>query len=83
VLNALLLEEPTEGVDAGARDDLYENLRGALHKHRFGILWSSSDLDELVKMSDRLLVMAAGRIVKEFVGGEATQEAVLSAAQGV
>jgi ABC-type sugar transport system ATPase subunit len=80
-LNALLLEEPTEGVDAGAREDLYNNLRTALHQHGFGILWSSSDLDELIEMSDRLLVMAAGRIVKEFVGCEATQETILSAAQ--
>jgi ABC-type sugar transport system ATPase subunit len=80
-LSLLLLEEPTEGVDAGARADLYANLRSAVLAHRFGILWSSSDLDELVEMADRVIVMAAGRVVRELSGAEIAAETILSAAQ--
>jgi ribose transport system ATP-binding protein len=80
-LNALLLEEPTEGVDAGARRDLYNNLRLATETHGFGVLWSSSDLDELVEMADRVLVMAGGRIVKELSGSDITPPSILAAAQ--
>jgi ABC-type sugar transport system ATPase subunit len=82
-LSLLLLEEPTEGVDAGARADLYANLRTAVAAHSFGILWSSSDLEELVGMADRVLVMASGRIVGELSGGRITAEAILSAAQDI
>ena len=79
-LRLLLLDEPTEGVDVGARTDLYQNLQESREEYGFGILWSSSDTEELVKVSHRVLVMAAGMIVAELQGTEMVEHAILARA---
>ena len=57
----LLLDEPTRGVDIGARAELYEVIRG-LAEQGIGILVSSSDTEELVGLADRILVFRGGRV---------------------
>ena len=79
-LRVLLLDEPTEGVDVGARTDLYQNLQESREEYGFGILWSSSDTEELVKVSHRVLVMAAGIIVAELQGTDMVEHAILARA---
>jgi len=64
----LLLEEPTSGVDIGAKEEIH-NLIDALVAEGMAVLLVSSDLPELVGMSDRILVMREGRIVGEFPRG--------------
>jgi len=75
----LLLDEPTRGVDIGARSDIYAQME-RLAKAGKGMLMVSSDLRELMDICDRIAVMSAGRLVKVFERGEWTQQALLEAA---
>ncbi|MGH3147072.1 MAG: sugar ABC transporter ATP-binding protein [Rubrobacter sp.] len=77
----LLLDEPTRGVDVGAKSEIYR-LMDDLAKEGKAILLISSELEEVLSMADRVLVMREGRISGEFWGGEATQENVMTAATG-
>jgi ABC-type sugar transport system ATPase subunit len=79
--DVLLLDEPTRGVDVGAKSEIYR-LMDDLAKGGKAILLISSELDEVLSMSDRVLVMREGRISGEFGRGEATQESVMTAATG-
>jgi rhamnose transport system ATP-binding protein len=79
--NVLLLDEPTRGIDVGAKSEIYR-LMDTLAKEGKAILLISSELDEVLSMSDRVLVMREGRITGEFGRGEATQENVMTAATG-
>jgi ABC-type sugar transport system ATPase subunit len=58
----LLLNNPTRGVDVGARAEIYRSLREAADRG-LGILLVSEDLNELIGLSDRIVIMRAGRIV--------------------
>ena len=79
--NVLLLDEPTRGVDVGAKSEIYR-LMDDLAKEGKAILLISSELEEVLSMADRVLVMREGRISGEFSRGEATQENVMTAATG-
>jgi ABC-type sugar transport system ATPase subunit len=75
----LLLDEPTRGVDVGAKSEIYR-LMDDLAKEGKAILLISSELEEVLSMADRILVMREGHISGEFSRGEATQESVMTAA---
>ena len=77
----LILDEPTVGVDVGAKADIYQLLR-RLASAGAAILIVSSDMEEVLTVADRVVVMAQGRISRTFASGEATQDAILSAASG-
>jgi ribose transport system ATP-binding protein len=77
----LLLDEPTRGVDVGAKRDVYQ-LMNELTAQGIAILLITSELPELLAMSDRILVMHRGRLVAEFSRQEATADRVLEAAMG-
>jgi len=72
----LILDEPTRGVDVGARMEIYR-LLNRLAAGGLGILMISSDLPELVGMSDRIVVMREGRVTGELARAEVTPEAVM------
>jgi len=76
----LLLDEPTRGVDVGAREEIYE-LIGRLADEGLAVLLASSDLVELINVCDRIVVMHESEIVGEIAGSSATEEeiALLSA----
>ena len=76
-----IFDEPTRGVDVGAKVEIYK-LMESLAKEGAGIIMISSELPEILNMSDRILVMYNGQIVKEFERSEATQENILSYAIG-
>jgi len=78
----LIVDEPTRGVDVGARAEIYHLLR-ALAELGVGIIMISSDLPEILGLSDRVLVMRAGRIVAEYDATQANEENVIAAAAGV
>jgi ribose transport system ATP-binding protein len=78
----LVMDEPTRGVDVGTKNEIYE-LMNRLTDEGAGILMISSELPEVVGMSDRIYVMRNGRIETEFISREATEERVLHAALGL
>jgi ABC-type sugar transport system ATPase subunit len=75
----LILDEPTRGVDVGARSEIYDIIR-ALAANGLGVLLISSDLPEVLSQSDRIYVMAKGRIAGELRASEASEEAVMALA---
>ena len=75
----LLADEPTRGVDAGARIDLYQVMRDAAADGR-AVLVLSSDAVELQGLCDRVLVFSRGRIVRELEGAEINEENITGAA---
>jgi rhamnose transport system ATP-binding protein len=77
----IILDEPTQGVDVGAKSEIHR-LMGDLAKRGLAILMISSELPEILGMSDRVAVMHAGRIVGELSRAEATQEKILELALG-
>jgi len=76
----LLLDEPTRGVDVGAKGEIYARLR-ALAAQGLGILVASSEMPELIGLCDRIVVLRQGRNVAEFIGG-VDEHTVLAAANG-
>ncbi|KIL35485.1 D-ribose transporter ATP-binding protein [Cohnella kolymensis] len=77
----LILDEPTRGIDVGAKAEIYR-LISSLAKEGMAIIMVSSELPEIIGMSDRILVMGDGKIKGEFTGSEATQEDILACAIG-
>ncbi len=75
----LLCDEPTRGIDVGAKAEIYRLLRG-LADTGVAILMASSELPEILGLADRILVMREGRLVAEFADVVPTEEAVMRAA---
>lgn len=75
----LIFDEPTKGVDVGAKSSIYSIIT-ELAERGYGIIMVSSEMTEILGLSDRIVVMCEGRITKEFDRDEATQELILEAA---
>ncbi len=75
----LILDEPTKGVDIGAKSAMYE-IVADLAANGYGIILISSEMPEVLGMCDRILVMKGGRITGEFTRDNASQEQILEAA---
>ncbi len=75
----LILDEPTRGIDVGAKAEIYR-LIDELANSGLGIMFISSELPEILGLSDRIYVMQNGRITGELSGADATEEAVLKLA---
>jgi ABC-type sugar transport system ATPase subunit len=78
----LLLDDPTRGVDVGARAEIHALLTD-LAANGCGLLWVSSDAEELVDVADRIVVMRQGRVVGEIPASEASEERLIGEAAGV
>jgi ribose transport system ATP-binding protein len=77
----LLLDEPTRGIDIGAKQEIYR-LMEDLAGQGVAILFVSSEMEEILGMSDRVLVMHEGGIAGELARGELSEEAVMHLATG-
>jgi rhamnose transport system ATP-binding protein len=77
----MILDEPTRGIDIGAKAEVHR-LMGELASQGMAILMISSELPEVLAMSDRILVMREGRLVGEFSRSEANAETIMAAATG-
>lgn len=75
----LLLDDPTRGVDVGAKAELYRLIDG-LVRQGIGVIMTSSELPELLTVCDRILVLAEGRLTAEFSRSEATEHKIMEAA---
>jgi ribose transport system ATP-binding protein len=80
-LDLLIFDEPTRGIDVAAKVEIYQ-LMNQLTARGVGIIMISSELPEILGMSDRIIVMHDGTITAEFTAGEATQEKILAKALG-
>jgi AI-2 transport system ATP-binding protein len=78
----VILDEPTRGIDAGARGDIYAII-GELKERGVAVLLISSDIEEIVELSDRALTMFQGRINQEFAKEKITQDKLMRASFGV
>jgi ABC-type sugar transport system ATPase subunit len=75
----LILDEPTRGVDIGAKAEIYRILR-ALSEQGLAILMISSELTEIVGMADRVIVMREGGVSGELDGADVTEEGIMKLA---
>lgn len=80
-VDVLILDEPTRGIDIGAKQEIYELIQ-TLCEQGLAIILISSELPEVLALSHRILVMYQGRIAAELDGGTATEEEVMSYAVG-
>jgi ABC-type sugar transport system ATPase subunit len=72
----LILDEPTRGIDVGAKTDMYRIMNNMVKEGK-GIIFISPDLPEVIAMSDRIYVMRSGRLVGEFLGRSCSQEQIM------
>jgi len=77
--DVLIFDEPTRGIDVGAKFEIYRMLSDLAQKGK-AILFISSDLKELMAVCNRILVMSAGRVAGTFARGQWTEEAIMAAA---
>lgn len=80
-LDVIILDEPTKGVDIGAKSAIYEIIN-ELATQGYGVLLVSSEMPEVIGLSDRVAIMREGRLVKIIDAQEVSQEAILAAAMG-
>ncbi len=78
-LKLLILAEPTRGIDVGSKAEIYRLIDEMAHRG-MGILFMSTEIPEILGISDRILVMREGRITAEIAQAEATQEKLVAAA---
>ncbi|HKZ92892.1 MAG TPA: sugar ABC transporter ATP-binding protein [Candidatus Limnocylindrales bacterium] len=81
-VDVLLLDEPTQGIDVGARGDLYALLSHLAHDEGKAIVFTSSDPAETVTIADRIIVLRRGRIVDSLDGAGSDERRLLTAAHG-
>lgn len=74
-----IFDEPTKGIDVGAKAEIYQIMNGLVKKNK-AIIMISSELPELLGMSDRIYVMCEGRLTGEISRQEATQESIMALA---
>jgi ABC-type sugar transport system ATPase subunit len=74
----LLLDEPTRGIDVGAKEDVYR-IVDQLADQGIGIIFVTSELKEILAVADRVIVMSKGKVTGEFQGEEITKEALVAA----
>ncbi len=79
-LKLLVLDEPTQGVDVGARAQIYSVLRTLAADQQCAVLFSSVEALEMVALADRALVVDGGLVVNELVGSEITEDALIRSA---
>ena len=80
-LSVIVVDEPTRGIDGGAKSEIFA-LIDRLASEGHAVVMMTSEMPELLGLSDRIMVMAGGRITGRFTRGEATQETILNAAIG-
>jgi len=77
--NIYIMDEPTRGIDAAAKVDIYNTMNDMVSKGA-SIILISSEIEEILGMSDRILVLAGGRISTEMSRDDATKEKILELA---
>jgi ABC-type sugar transport system ATPase subunit len=81
-VRVLMLDDPTQGVDVGAREQLYAALREATAQTGLGVLLTSSSPEEIVAVADRAVVLHRGQVIKELTHPHISVERLLGLAHG-
>ncbi|MGA8654447.1 MAG: sugar ABC transporter ATP-binding protein [Xanthobacteraceae bacterium] len=79
-ISVLLMDEPTQGVDVGARSEIYKIILASARRDGRSVLFASSDHEEVVALADRALVMKAGRVVASFERNSLSEDDLIHAA---
>ena len=77
----LMLDEPTRGVDIGAKQEIFYIMKKLADKG-LSIIFVSSEIKEVLAVADRVLVLAKGKITKELIGSELTEDSLVKYSQG-
>jgi simple sugar transport system ATP-binding protein len=77
----LILDEPTRGIDVGVKEEVHRII-DALTREGLSVIVITSDLDEMVRMVDRVCIFVGGQIEQEFTGADIDKDAILQAAFG-
>jgi ABC-type sugar transport system ATPase subunit len=72
----LILDEPTRGIDVGAKNEIYKMIN-TLTADGLAVIMISSEMPEILRMSDRIVVMREGKLTAELPKNEATQDAIM------
>jgi ABC-type sugar transport system ATPase subunit len=78
----LILDEPTIGIDVGARSEIYELIRVFAKDEGKAVIFISSDMDEIQEISSRILVMSNGQIVANLDPGETSKQEIMQYSLG-
>ena len=76
----IILDEPTNGLDLGAKHDVYLKARNLAEEHQKGVIFITSEIDELFSVCNRVYVFAFGNIVEEFTREQFDRQKILEAA---
>ena len=79
----LLLDEPTRGIDVGAKEEIYILMQRIAEENRVGIIFISSELEELIRCSNRIITIYNGSIISEFAEDQINMENVVSSVIGI
>jgi ABC-type sugar transport system ATPase subunit len=75
--DVVIFDEPTKGIDVGAKSEIYQMICNAA-KEGLAVILISSEITEIIGLSDRVLVMKDGKITAELTGKDATEDIILS-----
>ena len=80
--NVLIVDEPTRGIDVGSKSEIHNLIRG-LAEQGYAVIVISSEMPEVLHVSDRIVAMYHGRIMREFTSDEVTEDALVQAISGI
>ncbi len=80
--NVLIVDEPTRGIDVGSKSEIHNLIRG-LAQQGYAVIVISSEMPEVLHVSDRIVAMYHGRIMREFTSDEVTEDALVQAISGI
>jgi len=76
-LKVLIFDEPTKGIDVNAKEDIF-NIISKFANEDVGIIFVSSDLEEVIRVADKIIVMNKGKIVEELINENVDQQKILN-----
>ena len=77
----VLLDEPTRGVDVGAREEIHKRIRDLSFSGK-SVLFASSEMEEVLSLSHRIIVLSEGKMMGTLVSAETTEEEIMALATG-
>ncbi|MBO6808212.1 sugar ABC transporter ATP-binding protein [Thalassospira sp.] len=78
----LILDEPTRGIDVGSKSEIHNLIRD-LASHGYAVIVISSEMPEVLQVSDRIVAMFSGKVMREFTAEEVTEESLIQAISGI